>query len=54
MASEDVKETLLEKEYFEDCPGCKVDKHKALQQGVPYKELFIIWVVVLATGTTTD
>ncbi|KAK1389785.1 protein ZINC INDUCED FACILITATOR-LIKE 1-like [Heracleum sosnowskyi] len=50
MASEDVKETLLEKQYFEGCPGCKVDKHKVLQRGVPYRELFVIWVVVLATA----
>lgn len=50
MGSQDFKDTLLEKDYFESCPGCKVDKHKVLQRGVPYKELFIIWVVVLATA----
>ncbi|XP_074383524.1 protein ZINC INDUCED FACILITATOR-LIKE 1-like [Apium graveolens] len=50
MAGEDVKETLLEKDYFEGCPGCKLDKQKVLQRGVPYKELFIIWVVLLASA----
>ncbi|KAK1381255.1 Zinc induced facilitator 1 [Heracleum sosnowskyi] len=50
MTMEDVKETLLEKDYNENCPGCKVDRRKLLQQGVPYKEVFTIWVVVLATA----
>ncbi|WOH13518.1 hypothetical protein DCAR_0833028 [Daucus carota subsp. sativus] len=50
MASEDIKETLLEKDYNENCPGCKVDRRKAVQQGVPYKEILVIWVVVLASA----
>lgn len=52
MAGEDVKERLLKKNYYENCPGCKVDEYKAVQQGFPIKELFVIWIVVLATGRT--
>ncbi|KAM3378433.1 protein ZINC INDUCED FACILITATOR-LIKE 1 [Capsicum galapagoense] len=54
MAGEEVKETLLnkreEKYYYENCPGCKVDLHKAGQTGFPIKELLSIWVVVLGTA----
>lgn len=54
MASEERRETLLnkreEKHYYENCPGCKMDLHKAGQTGLPVKELFTIWVVVLGTG----
>ncbi|KAF3664110.1 Protein ZINC INDUCED FACILITATOR 1 [Capsicum annuum] len=54
MAGEAVKETLLNKReeqyYYENCPGCKVDLHKAGQTGFPIKELLSIWVVVLGTG----
>ncbi|KAM3218819.1 protein ZINC INDUCED FACILITATOR-LIKE 1 [Capsicum annuum] len=54
MAGEAVKETLLNKReeqyYYENCPGCKVDLHKAGQTGFPIKELLSIWVVVLGTA----
>ncbi|PHT40999.1 putative peptide/nitrate transporter [Capsicum baccatum] len=54
MAGEEVKETLLNKReeqyYYENCPGCKVDLHKAGQTGFPIKELLSIWVVVLGTA----
>lgn len=44
-------ESLLQKNaYFEGCPGCKVDQHKELQRGVPIKQVFIIWIIVLSTG----
>ncbi|KAL8158423.1 protein ZINC INDUCED FACILITATOR-LIKE 1-like [Apium graveolens] len=49
MAGEDVKERLLKKIYYEDCPGCKVDQYKDVQQGFPIKGLFVIWIIVLAT-----
>ncbi|XP_074337892.1 protein ZINC INDUCED FACILITATOR-LIKE 1-like isoform X2 [Apium graveolens] len=52
MAGEDVEERLLKKNYCENCPGCKVDQYKAVQQGYPIKELFVIWIVVLATGSS--
>ncbi|PHU09836.1 putative peptide/nitrate transporter [Capsicum chinense] len=54
MAGEEVKETLLNKReeqyYYDNCPGCKVDLHKAGQTGFPIKELLSIWVVVLGTA----
>ncbi|XP_059312332.1 protein ZINC INDUCED FACILITATOR-LIKE 1-like isoform X3 [Lycium ferocissimum] len=53
MASEDIKETLLNKKeqhYYENCPGCKVELHKASQTGLPIKELFTMWFIVLGTA----
>ncbi|XP_055817021.1 protein ZINC INDUCED FACILITATOR-LIKE 1-like isoform X2 [Solanum dulcamara] len=54
MAGEEEKETLLNKKeehyYYENCPGCKVDLHQAGQTGLPIKELFTVWVVVLGTA----
>ncbi|OIT37159.1 PREDICTED: protein ZINC INDUCED FACILITATOR-LIKE 1-like [Nicotiana attenuata] len=47
---EGIKETLLNKRYYENCPGCKVDLHKAGQRGLPIKELFTVWAVVLGTA----
>jgi len=50
MEGDNVEKPLLErKKYFENCPGCKVDKAKELSegQGVPFTNLFIIWMVVL-------
>ncbi|XP_060218275.1 protein ZINC INDUCED FACILITATOR-LIKE 1-like [Lycium barbarum] len=53
MASEGMKETLLNKKeqyYYENCPGCKVELHKASQTGLPIKELFTMWFIVLGTA----
>ncbi|KAI3889443.1 hypothetical protein MKX03_009974 [Papaver bracteatum] len=41
---------LLEKIYYENCPGCKVDQLKETKIGIPYKELSFIWIVVLCTA----
>uniref|UniRef100_A0A175YHR5 Major facilitator superfamily (MFS) profile domain-containing protein n=1 Tax=Daucus carota subsp. sativus TaxID=79200 RepID=A0A175YHR5_DAUCS len=49
MAGEDVQETLFKKVYYKNCSGCRVDQYKAVQHGLPIKELFAIWIVVLAT-----
>ncbi|WOH16228.1 hypothetical protein DCAR_0935777 [Daucus carota subsp. sativus] len=49
MAGEDAKETLLKKDYYENCSGCKVEQYKAAQRGLPVKQLFVIWIIVLAT-----
>ncbi|CAJ1977971.1 unnamed protein product [Sphenostylis stenocarpa] len=53
MGEENVKQPLLErKKYYENCPGCKVDQAKELSegQGVPFRNLFIIWMLVLYTA----
>lgn len=52
MEEENVKQPLLVKKYYENCPGCKVDREKELSegQGVPFKNLLIIWMVVLCVG----
>ncbi|KAH7557222.1 hypothetical protein JRO89_XS11G0077600 [Xanthoceras sorbifolium] len=41
---------LLQKNYYENCPGCKMDRLKEEQSGVPYKNLSYIWLVSLCTG----
>ncbi|KAJ4835158.1 Protein ZINC INDUCED FACILITATOR-LIKE 1 [Turnera subulata] len=48
--AEEYKQTLLKKEYYENCPGCKVDQLKELRRGTPLRELFSIWVIVLCTA----
>ena len=52
MGEENVKQPLLERKYYKDCPGCKVDQAKELSEGkgVPVKNLFIMWMVVLCAG----
>ncbi|KAJ8900036.1 hypothetical protein K2173_024151 [Erythroxylum novogranatense] len=44
------EEALLKKNYFENCSGCKVDQVKESRTGLPIKELFSIWIVVLSTA----
>jgi len=53
MGEENVKQPLLRrKKYYENCPGCKVDEAKELSegQGVPVKNLVIIWILVVSNG----
>ncbi|KAF9675265.1 hypothetical protein SADUNF_Sadunf09G0014000 [Salix dunnii] len=42
---------LLEKkkEYYENCPGCKIDRLNEEQGGVPYRNLSYIWTLSLCT-----
>lgn len=49
---EDNRTSLLgiEAEYYENCPGCKTDRLKEEQTGVPYRQLSFIWLVSLCTG----
>ncbi|KAF8021794.1 hypothetical protein BT93_G2050 [Corymbia citriodora subsp. variegata] len=49
MAVDEQTEVLLKKRYYENCPGCKVDKRKESQRGCPIRELVSIWIVVLCT-----
>ncbi|KAE8709744.1 putative peptide/nitrate transporter [Hibiscus syriacus] len=48
--AEEYSVPLLKKKYYKDCPGCKVDQMKELQQGIPFRELVSIWIVVLCTA----
>ena len=51
MAEEEYSESLLKKEhYYPDCPGCKVEQYKASQQGFPFRDVFNIWIIVVASG----
>ncbi|CAH9145353.1 unnamed protein product [Cuscuta epithymum] len=51
---ESYKEALLEqkeeKQYYENCPGCKVEQQRQLQRGVPVKLLIRVWTIVLCTS----
>ncbi|KAJ0753587.1 putative major facilitator superfamily, MFS transporter superfamily [Helianthus annuus] len=48
MGGNEFKEPLLEKVYYEGCPGCCVDQKKEVQTGLPIKEVFCIWIVTLS------
>ncbi|MQM12002.1 hypothetical protein Taro_044916 [Colocasia esculenta] len=48
--AEDAAEPLLEKVYYETCPGCRVDRWKATSPGMPYREFFYVWIVTLCTA----
>lgn len=52
MADDEQREPLLKKtvKYHENCPGCKVDKHKEKQRGYPLKELILIGLLVLTNA----
>ncbi|KAJ0021587.1 hypothetical protein Pint_31614 [Pistacia integerrima] len=41
---------LLEKKYYEKCPGCRMNRLKEQQRGVPYEKLSYIWLVSLCTA----
>ncbi|KAM0033997.1 putative major facilitator superfamily, MFS transporter superfamily [Helianthus debilis subsp. tardiflorus] len=48
MGGNECKKPLLEKVYYEGCPGCCVDQKKEVQTGLPMKEVFCIWIVTLS------
>lgn len=48
--AEEYRKSLLKKRYYENCPGCKVEQYKAVQRGIPFRELIFTWVIVLCTG----
>ncbi|XP_048135252.1 protein ZINC INDUCED FACILITATOR-LIKE 1-like isoform X5 [Rhodamnia argentea] len=50
MGVEEQKEALLQKHYYENCPGCKVEKLKESRRGLPIRELVSIWIVVLCSA----
>lgn len=41
---------LLEKVYFENCPGCRQEKKTAANPGIPYKDFAYVWMVTLCTA----
>ncbi|PQQ20524.1 protein ZINC INDUCED FACILITATOR-LIKE 1-like [Prunus yedoensis var. nudiflora] len=50
MGGEDdeCRETLLKKEYYENCSGCKVEQSKDLQRSLPIRNVVAIYIIVLA------
>ncbi|KAL2457857.1 protein ZINC INDUCED FACILITATOR-LIKE 1-like [Forsythia ovata] len=54
---EHIEERLLikkQKEYYEKCPGCKVDGEKETQQGFPIKQFLMLWIIVLSSVWCKD
>ncbi|XP_054795379.1 protein ZINC INDUCED FACILITATOR 1-like isoform X1 [Prosopis cineraria] len=41
------REPLLKIRYYENCPGCKVDRAKEMNRGSPVKYLFYIWMLTM-------
>ncbi|CAM8924546.1 unnamed protein product [Rhodiola kirilowii] len=41
---------LNKNQYCENCPGCKVELLKQTQTGLPIRQLFTIWIIVLCTA----
>ena len=50
---EEQREVLLKKVYHEGCPGCRVEHLKDTQRGLPVRQLFFVWIVVLCNGNYT-
>nr|XP_048326205.1 protein ZINC INDUCED FACILITATOR-LIKE 1-like isoform X7 [Ziziphus jujuba var. spinosa] len=48
---EESRERLLKKNvYYENCPGCKVELYKESQRGLPIRDLFFVWIIVLSNA----
>ncbi|XP_044460838.1 protein ZINC INDUCED FACILITATOR 1-like isoform X2 [Mangifera indica] len=51
MSEEQCTETPLKnKKYYENCPGCQVDKLKELKQGLPIQEIVSLWFVAVCNA----
>lgn len=50
MAADGEENLLLEKVYYENCPGCRQDRIKENKPGIPFKAFFFVWAVQLCTG----
>lgn len=43
-------EPLLKKVYYDDCPGCRIDKKKEENTGIPYIQFAFIWIVTVCAA----
>lgn len=50
MTEECSTQRLLKEDYYENCPGCEVEKYKEFQRGIPFRDLLNIWIVVITNG----
>ncbi|CAI9102767.1 OLC1v1001088C1 [Oldenlandia corymbosa var. corymbosa] len=52
MENNGIQDSLLNKkaQYFDNCPGCKVDQLKEMQRGFPIKQFTTIWTIVLCAA----
>jgi len=46
MEDGNIGETLLKKQYYENCPGCEVDKEKELKTDVSFRNLLNICIEI--------
>ncbi|KAL8159649.1 hypothetical protein V2J09_001186 [Rumex salicifolius] len=44
------KQPLLEKVYYENCSGCRLEQRKQTQESIPFRTLFSIWTIVLCNS----
>ncbi|KAF3327232.1 hypothetical protein FCM35_KLT07350 [Carex littledalei] len=49
MAEVDVP--LLDKVYYDNCPGCVQELKNEHSRGIPYREFLYVWVITLCAGT---
>ena len=47
------RERLLKEEdyYYENCPGCKMEQYNQLHRGFPFRQLLMVSLIVLITGS---
>ncbi|XP_019447123.1 PREDICTED: protein ZINC INDUCED FACILITATOR-LIKE 1-like [Lupinus angustifolius] len=50
MEEDKIREPLLKKKYYDNCPGCKVDQAKEQNQNLSILNLAIIWMLVLSAS----
>ncbi|XP_019447126.1 PREDICTED: protein ZINC INDUCED FACILITATOR-LIKE 1-like [Lupinus angustifolius] len=50
MGEENIREALLKKKYYDNCPGCKVDQAKEQNQNLSIRNILIVWMVVLSSS----
>lgn len=47
MEEENFGQPLLKKQYYDNCPGCKVEQAKELGTDVSIRNLSYIWITIL-------
>ena len=52
LTKEDSGKKKEKYDYYENCPGCQVEKSKAENTNVPWLQFFFIWIITLASGNS--
>ncbi|XP_057547564.1 protein ZINC INDUCED FACILITATOR-LIKE 1-like [Amaranthus tricolor] len=50
LTKEDSGKKKEKYDYYENCPGCQVEKSKAENTNVPWLQFFFIWIITLASA----